>query len=275
MVHKLILIAGIGLGASSICVGAAAAFGGGDDGFSLFDSRPTCEASPGATATAREMNWDGSDHAALNFSGHASYTPGSGDMLRASGDPQVLAHLRVRHGTVELDCRGWRDRTRDVTVTLPGRALEKFDVIGGQLTLDKLNQPSLEVAIAGSGKVQVNGRIGEAKLSIAGSGTIDADQLAVTRAKAEIAGSGTIHGKGVIDDLGIKIAGSGHVDFGRATSRTARVEIAGHGDVDIAPTERADISIGGSGDVTLHSDPREMETHIGGSGRIHKVAAGG
>jgi hypothetical protein len=273
MVHKLILIAGIGLGASSICVGAAAAFGGGDDSF--FDSRPACEASAGATAATRDMDWDGSDHAALNFSGHASYTPGSGDRLRASGDPQVLAHLRVRHGMVELDCRGWRDRTRDVTVTLPGRAFEKFDVMGGDLVLDKLNQSSLAVAIAGSGKVQASGRIGEAKLSIAGSGTINADQLAATRASAEIAGSGAIRAKGSIDDLGIKIAGSGHADFGRAASRTARVEISGHGDVDIAPTERADINISGSGDVTLHSDPRELETHIGGSGRIHKVAAGG
>jgi hypothetical protein len=80
--------------------------------------------------------------------------------------------------------------------------------------------------------------------------------------------------KGAADDLRIEIGGSGHADFGATASRTAKVEIGGHGDVDIAPTDLADIEIGGSGDVTLHSNPKQLETHIGGSGRIHRLAGG-
>ena len=80
--------------------------------------------------------------------------------------------------------------------------------------------------------------------------------------------------KGAIDELDIEIGGSGRADFGDVASRTARVQIGGHGDVDIAPTEEAKISIGGSGDVTLHSNPKELDTHIGGSGRIHRLAGG-
>ena len=34
---------------------------------------------------------------------------------------QVLAHMRIRDGNIELDCHGWQDRTRDLTITLPGR----------------------------------------------------------------------------------------------------------------------------------------------------------
>ena len=102
MAHRLALIALIGLGASAICIGAAGAidqkgFSEGWDGFSLFDGRPRCEAIPGAAATSREMDWDGSNRAGLNLLGQASYTPGSGDRLRASGDPQILAHLRGVH----------------------------------------------------------------------------------------------------------------------------------------------------------------------------------
>ena len=90
-------------------------------------------------------------------------------------------------------------------------------------------------------------------------------------ARVEIEGSGTIKAKGKIDDLNIQIEGSGDADFGQVTSRNARVEIGGHGDVHIAPSEEAKIEISGSGDVYLHSNPKRLDTEIGGSGRIHKV----
>jgi len=320
MVHKLATIALIGLGASAVCIGAAGAidkkdFSDGWDGFSLFDGRPHCEVVAGATSASREMDWDGSDRAGLNLLGQASYTPGSGDKLRASGDPQVLAHLRIHKGTVELDCRGWRDRTKDLAITLPGREFDKFEVTGGRLTIAKLQQQRVTIQIAGSGKVQASGKledgiklgiagsgemdlgeiaahggkmeiagsgtmkarnvaIDDLKMSIAGSGHAEVGQLAAHTTKLEIAGSGTVIAKGVTDDLNIEIGGSGRADFGNVASRTARVEIGGHGDVDIAPTEEAKIEIGGSGDVTLHSNPKLLNTEIGGSGRIHRLAGG-
>jgi hypothetical protein len=320
MVHKLVTIALIGISASAVCIGAAGAidkkdFSDGWEGFSLFDSRPRCEAVSGATAASREMDWDGSSRAGLNLLSQASYTPGSGDRLRASGDPQVLAHLRIRKGTVELDCRGWRDRTKDLAITLPGREFEKFEVTGGHLTIAKLQQQRVTIEIAGSGKVEASGRLDDSiklgiagsgemelgqiaahsgkmeiagsgtmraqniaiddlKMEIAGSGRAEVGQLAARAAKLNIAGSGTVIAKGVADDLSVEIGGSGHADFGHVVSRTARVEIGGHGDVDMAPTEKAKIEIGGSGDVTLHSDPRELDTEIGGSGRIHRLPAG-
>ncbi len=45
MVHKLVLVAAVGLATSAVCIGTAAAIGGvdlrdGGDGFSLFDGRP-------------------------------------------------------------------------------------------------------------------------------------------------------------------------------------------------------------------------------------------
>ena len=76
------------------------------------------------------LDWDGSDHVGLAVRGHASYTPGSDRQVHVSGDPQVLAHLRVRDGDIEMDCRGWRDRTRDLTITLPGREFRKFAIAG-------------------------------------------------------------------------------------------------------------------------------------------------
>ena len=132
----------LGILISGASIGAAAAIGGPSfgDGFSLFDSRPRCQAVTGATATSRVMDWDGSDRASINLRSQASYTPGTDDRLQASGDPQVLAHLRIRNGTVEMDCRGWQDRTKDLVITLPGRPFNSFRVSGGGLALDRLDQ---------------------------------------------------------------------------------------------------------------------------------------
>ena len=116
MVHKLAIVAVIGLTGSAVCMGAAAAIGGNEFGkdfdgfdFSLFGDRPRCEAVQGASATSRDLDWDGSDHVGLSVGGHARYTPGSDDKVHLTGDPQMLAHVRVRDGRIELDCNGgWR-----------------------------------------------------------------------------------------------------------------------------------------------------------------------
>jgi Putative auto-transporter adhesin, head GIN domain len=318
MAYKLATIAVIGLAASATCMGAAAAIGGKDfgngfDDFSLFSGKPRCEVIAGATAGSRTLDWDGSDHLGLSVNGHASYAPGSGDKVLVSGDPQILAHLRVHDGDIEMDCRGWHDRTKDLAITLPGREFRKFDIAGGgNLILDKLDQAGLKIDIAGSGSVRAQGRIddldidvagsGKAdlnqitarqasieiagsgsvrasgkidtlKMEIAGSGDADFDQITARQAEVGIAGSGTIRAKGSIDDVNIEIEGSGRADFGEVTTRTAKVEIGGHGNVDIAPSEAAKIEISGSGDVNLHSNPKRLDSDISGSGRIHRLGS--
>ena len=112
MVQKLTVIAIIGLTGSAICMGAAAAIGGGSLGDleGMFTSGEHCSRIDGATATTRDLDWDGSDKVNLVVYSDANYTPGTDSKLHASGDPQVLAHLRIENGKIDLDCRGWRDR---------------------------------------------------------------------------------------------------------------------------------------------------------------------
>jgi hypothetical protein len=279
MARKLAFIAVIGLTASAVCIGAAAAIGGKDFGdgmdFSLFDNKPRCEVLAGSTAGSRDLDWDGNDHFALGVHGTASYTPDGPARMHVTGDPQVLAHLRLRDGTLEMDCRGWRDRTHDLAITLPGRSFRKFSIFGGgNLALDRLDQDNAKIEIDGTGDVKANGRIGELKMTINGSGHSDFDQLTSSHTEAEIHGSGSIQAKGKIDDVKIRIAGSGSADFGQMQTLTADVEISGHGDVHIAPSQQARVEINGSGDVYLHSDPKTLNTEMNGSGQIHRVNSG-
>src|SRR5882762_10234733 len=160
MVHKLAIVAVIGLTGSAICMGAAAAIGGKEFGkdfdgmdFSMFGDRPRCEMIQGASATSRTIDWDGSDHVGLSVGGHARYTPGSDDKVHLTGDPQMVAHVRVRDGRIEMDCNGggWRGNSGNLEITLPGREFKRFGIAGsGNLVLQNLNQERLRVSIAGS-----------------------------------------------------------------------------------------------------------------------------
>jgi hypothetical protein len=241
--HKLAIVAVIGLSASAVCMGAAAAIGGNEfgkglDGLDLpiFSDLPRCE-NGGGYPINRTLDWDGSDHAGIAIPGRATYAPGNDDKLHVSGNPVLVPHVRVRDGRVELDCRNWHDSRNDLAITLPGREFKKFGIAGsGNLVLQKLNQDRLKVSIAGSGSIKADGKVQNAE---------------------------------------IHIAGSGDADLGQVVSQVTEVHIAGSGNTDIAPSDEADIHIAGSGDVNLHTNPRKLETHIAGSGRIHNVGSGG
>ncbi len=236
MDRKLAVIAIVGLTASVICMGAAAAIGGGAlSGLDMiaFGGKDRCRTIPGATATSRTLDWDGSDHVGMALRGHARYRPGTDDKVHVTGDPQVLAHLEVDQGDIQLDCRGWGSRTEDLEITLPGRIFKRFEIAGtGKLTLDALDQEALKIEMAGVAKVEANGKV---------------------------------------DRVEIEMAGIGHADFGQVKSREARVELAGIGKADIAPSEEARIEIAGPGEVRLHSRPKRVDTDIAGPGRVRNV----
>jgi hypothetical protein len=245
--NKLVLVAVGGLTTAAICLGAAAAVGGRNLGdamdamnFSIFDGKPRCEAITDASATSRDIPWDGSDHVGIAVPAQSTYTPGDSNNLHVTGNALMIAHLQVVDGNIELNCRPThqqRVQYRNVRIALPGRQFRKFAIAGsGNLALEKLNQDTLKVSIAGSGSIKANGKA---------------------------------------DTIKISIAGSGDADFGQVVTRDAKVEIAGSGNTDIAATGKADIEIAGSGDVNLHANPSQLETHIAGSGRIHNVTNSG
>jgi hypothetical protein len=237
--HKLAIVAVIGLSASAVCMGAAAAIGGNEfgkglDGLDLpiFSDLPRCE-NGGGYPINRTLDWDGSDHAGIAIPGRVTYAPGNDDKLHVSGNPVLVPHIRVRDGRVELDCRNWHDSRNDLEITLPGREFKKFSVSGsGSLTLQNLDQMMVKISVSGSGSVKADGKVEHAE---------------------------------------IRVSGSGDADLSKMKTNIATVRISGSGSSDIAPSDEADIRVSGSGDVNLHSNPKRLETHISGSGRIHNI----
>jgi Putative auto-transporter adhesin, head GIN domain len=181
-----------------------------------------------ATATERHWPWDGGDTVEIAAPATVRYRGGSGDEVIARGSPDVIAHLRVRHGKIDLPCRGLT--RHDLDITLPGRAFRAISLAGsGDLIMETVNQPSLELSVVGSGSVRAQGTSEQVKLSITGAGDMKLADLSMKR-------------------LDLRIAGSGNVEA--------------------APQDEINIDIAGSGNVRLLSDPAEVHTHISGSGRL-------
>lgn len=124
----------------------------------------------------------------------------------------------------------------DVTITIKAPTL-KYVAIAGSGSFkcgSTITTPRLELAVAGSGKFDINNiRANDVKASIAGSGDIDANLTEVGKTLLEIAGSGDIdmHFR-KCGSVKASIAGSGDIKL-RGDVKSFSNEVAGAGDIDI------------------------------------------
>jgi len=192
--NKLAIVAMTGIAISAICLGAAAAIGArehaGSFDFTMFDDTPDCK--PGnATATTRSFPWEGGDKVTIEVPVNLHYKPGTGTTLEAKGDPQMLANLSVKGGTIEMNCRGARWHHQRLDITMPGREFKEYHIAGvADLDLQQLNQKSLKIEIAGSGDINATGKVDDLKLEIAGRGEVETSPQ--ESADIDIAGSGNV-----------------------------------------------------------------------------------
>lgn len=229
---NLALIAFGGITLSAMALGAAAAIGdhdGKDRGFNWFGDRPSCNFDMAGHSASRTIPWDGSEGVSIAVPADAKYQRGSGDAVTVTGDANLIQHVRVREGKIEMDCHSWHSDGR-LAINLPGRTFTKFGLAGsGTMNLNGIDQPELKLAIAGSGDITATGKTANLNIGIAGSGKMHLAQLAA-------------------GDVNLKVAGSGNTE--------------------IAPSGDLNVKIAGSGKVHLMTEPRHIETKIAGSGEI-------
>jgi hypothetical protein len=127
------------------------------------------------------------------------------------------------------------------------------------------------------------------RLSMGGSGTIDADRVQGARVQFDVGGSGTIKvgkaegetvaislggsgdlkvGDGSARSLSANIGGSGTIDMTRVRLEKASVSLAGSGNATLWIRDSLDLTVAGSGDVNYYGDPKVSKTVVGsGSAR--------
>ncbi|MXP26485.1 hypothetical protein GRI39_10585 [Altererythrobacter indicus] len=178
-------------------------------------------------------------------------TSGTTPSLTAEGDEQAKKALRFRleDGTLLIgrnDKDGAGRNAARIHLTMP---------------------PPAELALKGSGDITTQELGQTGKLSIAGSGSINAQSVQAQSLNASISGSGDLRAKGSTDQLKVSIAGSGNVYMSELTASTASVKISGSGDVAVRALDHADVSVAGSGDVDVYGTA-ECTQKVSGSGTV-------
>jgi hypothetical protein len=234
MLKKLAVVAVSGLVVCAICLGAAAAIGGKalhESGFDFgsFGDSPRCAFAPSDAQGSRSLAWSGGDSVAIAIPAKVHYRRGTGDQVVLSGDSAVLPHIYITNSTIKLDCR-WHDDEDGIDVTLPGRLFKGFKIAGaGKLTLDDIDQPDLNISIAGAGNVEANGKA---------------------------------------DNLDLHMAGAGNARLGALAVSNANVHMAGANNAEISPRDDVKVHIAGFGNVRLLTEPHTIESHIAGAGHV-------
>ncbi|MEM6316620.1 MAG: head GIN domain-containing protein [Bacteroidota bacterium] len=167
-----------------------------------------------------------------------------GEVHLSQGKKQKV-EIKAQKNIIELlekDVRGgkWNIELED-NISLKGH-----DGIDIYITLSTIE----ELSIAGSGSI-----------------TGETDFRNVDDLEVSIAGSGDVHLEGDGDDLEISIAGSGDVKLDDFAVNDCEVNIAGSGECDVHVNGRLEVSIAGSGDVRYKGSPR-VKSQIMGSGDV-------
>ncbi|MBO9517906.1 MAG: DUF2807 domain-containing protein [Porphyrobacter sp.] len=129
------------------------------------------------------------------------------------------------------------------------------------------------LTLVGSGRMTSSAMASDAEVSVAGSGTLEAPQIAASQLDVSIAGSGDFLAGGQVDQLTVSIAGSGNARMEKLKAGKAEVNIMGSGDVAFASDGEVQANIMGSGNVTVTGSARCTSKKMGsGSVRCQPAA---
>ncbi|MBB3612650.1 DUF2807 domain-containing protein [Rhizobium sp. BK602] len=234
MTGKLAFVATTGLIGAVVLLALGIGLSGQDwaDARYLWGAMPSTCAPAASSKQEITLPFTASDSLAIDLPASVRYQPGDKAEAIVSGDPDLVDHVRLQGGRLDLDCDPGRSSSR-LEVSLSGPAITDWKLIGsGDLTLSQLNQPQLRLSIRGSGNVAASG---------------------------------------AADTVGLEISGSGAARLKELAAQSARIDVHGSGDVQVTAKADADVSISGSGNVELFGRPVVRRSQIRGSGSIVQV----
>jgi hypothetical protein len=196
---------------------------------------------------------------AMEMPGKLELRMGSTEGVTVEADDNLLPLIEtvVEDGVLRVrpSKRNLSLRTRNLRIVVNAREIERLSLGGsGSIEADALRSPRLHVDLGGSGKISVRGIESDTvSISLGGSGGFQADG-------------------GTARKVSVSIGGSGNVDLGKVQADNVSVSVGGSGDVTVWAREALSLSIAGSGDVRYYGDPRVSKSIVG-SGDARRVAA--
>ncbi|MFZ4876675.1 head GIN domain-containing protein [Janthinobacterium sp. Mn2066] len=179
---------------------------------------------------------------ALNVPGHVELRIGNTESITIEADDNILplVDTAVENGTLRIrpSKRNTNFYATTLNIVIQTRHVER-------------------VSVGGSGSIDATGLRGDRlRFDVGGSGTINARDVDSRNVSINIGGSGSFQVSGKTDQFTASIGGSGNIQAGRLAAREVQVSIGGSGEAQVWAKEDLNISIGGSGEVSYYGDPR-------------------
>ena len=179
-------------------------------------------------------------------------TQGDKLAITVDGDPAAVDKLRftLKDGTLGILREGKMfsgdDKLAVVHVTMPAPR---------------------ELTMGGSGKISAPAMAAGAKVTILGSGRIDAQSVSGDKLEVTLPGSGSFAASGKVGKLELTILGSGSAELGGVSADSAKVNVLGSGGATFSSDGEVDATIVGSGTVTVKGRARCTVSALG-SGKL-------
>lgn len=225
----------------------------------------SCRAGGSANSTKGNKNITSIENSISAYS-ELSVT-GSGDIIYEQ-KPNQKPYVRIEIDENLKQYVKAEVRNGVLSISLKGQNIQptKFKAYTNSASLSK-------VRIAGSGDVTLKGKVKSSSLdiSIAGSGSVYADNLQYDNLNISVAGSGGVEVGGSSANSKISIGGSGTVDALNLKTKNTTCNINGSGSAKVYANETLNSRINGSGSINYKGNPTTHNKKINGSGSISKL----
>jgi hypothetical protein len=192
----------------------------------------------------------------LGFSGDIILTQGSPQKIVMEGQQNILDNIKreVTGGIWKVNYEKNVRNAKPVKIYITLATLEEASISGsGNITTTSTfqNLAGLEAWVSGSGNVNLSINAGDVETAVSGSGNVEL--------------------KGSANSLEASISGSGNVRAVDLKTANCDVSISGSGDVTVYCTSSLETSISGSGDVRYKGDAAKVKASVSGSGNVEEI----
>ena len=192
--------------------------------------------------------------------------------MTVRGEQRLLGNVDTNQdaNTLQIAVKGMLLHKRlplQVILVLP--AIDSVRIKGsGDSTINGFSGEHLDVLLDGSGLVKFNGRFKDVNAQVRGSGEMEVNGGASENVDVALAGSGQMTVVGSCKQFKASQTGSGTLDAEHLAAEAAVVELHGSGNASVQAIKSVQVTLRGSGDVSVLGSPAERVVSRTGSGDV-------
>lgn len=243
--------------------------------FSMLKAQGTSNRSnPEGRMVASETRSVGAEVTQIDLSGPIDMTLRQGAVasLTVKGEQRLLGNIdTTQEGKLlHIGTKGMLLHHRQplqVVLVLP--SISKLSIRGsGDSTINGFSGDRVDVQLFGSGNVKFNGRYKDVSAAVHGSGDMEMNGGSSDTVDVALVGSGQMTVVGSCKQFKADQTGSGDLDAEHLAADASEVNLRGSGTSVVQAIKTAQVTVRGSGDVSVLGNPTERVVSKTGSGEV-------